>query len=104
MKYEKQARALIRKMIRRARQDWTTCVYVTPYGESEVLNDQQLERDIIDAVFSCDETIITFHDMTTGRNLGKALIVLEYDRDPQEIVSDHTANEYMQRLIDHIGV
>lgn len=104
MKYEKQARAMIRKMIRSAKQDWTTCVYVTPYGESEVLNEGQLERDILDAVFCCDETIITFHDMTTGRNLGKALIVLEYDRDPQEIVSDHTANEYMQRLADHIGV
>ena len=103
MKHEKQARALIRKMIRRARQDWTTCVYVTPYGESEVLNEGQLERDIVNAVFSCDETMITFHDMTTGRNLGKALIVLEYDRDPQEIVSDHTANPYMQRLINLIG-
>jgi len=104
MKHEKQSRALIRKMIRRARQDWTTCVYVTPYGESEVLNEGQLERDILDAVFSCDETTITFHDMTTGRNLGKALVVLEYDREPCEIVSDHTANEYMQRLADHIGV
>jgi hypothetical protein len=104
MKYEKQARALIRKMIRRARQDWTTCVYVTPYGESEVLNEGQLERDIIDAVFSCDETIITFHDMTTGRNLGKVVIVLEYDREPCEIVSDYTGNPYTQRLIDHIGV
>ena len=104
MRHEKQARALIRKMVRRARQDWTTCVYVTPYGESEVLNEGQLERQIVDAVFSCDETTLTFHDMTTGRNLGKALIVLEYDRDPQEIVSDHTGNEYMQRLADHIGV
>ncbi len=104
MKYEKQARALIRKMIRRARQDWTTCVYVTPYGESEVLNDGQLERDIVEAVFSCDETTVTFHDMTTGRNLGKVLIVLEYDRDPEEIISDHTGNPYTQRLIDHIGV
>ena len=103
MRHEKQARAMIRKMIRRARQDWTTCVYVTPYGESEVLNEGQLERDIVNAVFSCDETMITFHDMTTGRNLGKALIVLEYDRDPQEIVSDHTANPYMQRLINLIG-
>ena len=103
MKYEKQARAIIRKIIRRARQDWTTCVYVTPYGESAVLNEGQLERDIIDAVFSCDETIITFHDMTTGRNLGKVLIVLEYDREPCEIVSDHTGNPYTQRLIDLIG-
>ena len=104
MKHEKQARALIRKMVRRAKQDWTTCVYVTPYGESEVLNEGQLERDIVNAVFSCDETTITFHDMTTGRNLGKALIVLEYDREHCEIVSDHTGNEYMQRLADHIGV
>ena len=103
MKYEKQARAIIRKIIRRARQDWTTCVYVTPYGESDVLNEGQLERDIIDAVFSCDETIITFHDMTTGRNLGKVLIVLEYDREPCEIVSDYTGNPYTQRLIDLIG-
>lgn len=103
MKYEKQARALIRKMIRRARQDWTTCVYVTPYGESEVLNEGQLERDIVNAVFSCDETMITFHDMTTGRNLGKALIVLEYDSEPDEIISDYTGNPYTQRLIDLIG-
>lgn len=104
MIHEKQARALIRKMIRRARQDWTTCVYVTPYGESDVMNEGQLERNIIDAVFGCDETTITFHDMTTGRNLGKVLIVLEYDREPCEIVSDYTGNEYTQRLIDHIGV
>ena len=104
MKHEKQARALIRKMIRRARQDWTTCVYVTPYGESDVMNEAQTERDILESVFGCDETTITFHDMTTGRNLGKALIILEYDREPCEIVSDHTANPYMQRLADHIGV
>lgn len=103
MRQEKQARALIRKMIRRARQDWTTCVYVTPYGESEVLNEGQLERDIVNAVFSCDETMITFHDMTTGRNLGKALIVLEYDSEPDEIISDYTGNPYTQRLIDLIG-
>jgi len=41
--------------------------------------------------------------MTTGRNLGCVLVVLEYDRDPQEIVSDYTANPYIQRLVDHIG-
>ena len=104
MKHEKQARALIRKMIRRARQDWTTCVYVTPYGESEILNEGQLERDIVNAVFSCDETTITFHDMTTGRNLGSVLVVLEYDREPFEILSDYTANPYTQRLADIFGV
>ena len=104
MIHEKQARALIRKMIRRARQDWTTCVYVSPYGEDEVINEGQLERHIVNAVFGCDETIITFHDMTTGRNLGKVIIVLEYDREPCEIVSNYTDNEYINRLIEHIGV
>ena len=104
MRHEKQARALIRKMIRHARQDWTTCVYVTPYGESEVINEGQLERQIVDAVFSCDETTVTFHDMTTGRNLGSVLVVLEYDREPCEIVSDYTANPYTQRLADIFGV
>jgi len=103
MKHEKQARAMIRKMIRRAKQDWTTCVYVTPYGESEVLNEGQLERDIVNAVFCCDETVIRFVDITTGRNLGSVLVVLEYDREPCEIVSDYTDNPYMQRLINLIG-
>jgi len=95
MKHEKQARALIRKMIRRAK--------LTPYGEDEVINEGQLERHILNAVFCCDETTVTFHNMTTGRNLGCVLVVLEYDRDPQEIVSDYTANPYIQRLVDHIG-
>ena len=104
MKHEKQARALIRKMIRRAKQDWTTCIFVTPYGENDLVNEGQLERQIVDAVFSCDDTIITFNNMTTGRNLGSVVVVLEYDREPCEIVSDYTANEYTQRLIDHIGV
>jgi hypothetical protein len=104
MIHEKQARALVRKMIRRARQDWTTCVYVTPYGEDEVINEGQLERHIVNAVFSCDETILTFHNMTTGRNLGKVAIVLEYDREPCEIVSNYTDNDYINRLLNHIGV
>ena len=51
MRHEKQARALIRKMIRSARQDWTTCVYVTPYGESDVMNERQHEGEILDSVF-----------------------------------------------------
>ena len=104
MRHEKQARALIRKMIRRARQDWTTCVYVRPYGDYETINERQNEKEILDAVFCCDETVIRFVDITTGRSLGDVLVVLEYDREPCEIVSDYTANPYTQRLIDHIGV
>jgi len=103
VKHEKQARALIRKMIRSARQDWTTCVYVTPYGDDETINERQHEGEILDAVFCCDETVIRFHDMTTGRHLGSVLVVLEYDREPAEIISDHTDNDYINRLLNHIG-
>ena len=103
MKYEKQARALIRKMIRSARQDWATCVYVTPYGDDETINERQNEKEILDAVFCCDETVIRFVDITTGRNLGSILVVLEYDREPCEIVSDHTDNDYINRLLNRIG-
>ena len=103
MKYEKQARAMIRKMIRSARQDWATCVYVRPYGDDETINERQNEREILDAVFCCDETVIRFVDITTGRNLGSVLVVLEYDRQPDEVISDYTDNPYTQRLIDLIG-
>ena len=99
MKYEKQARAHVRRIIRDARQDWSTCVFVRCYGDDDILNDRQHEREILDAVFNCDETTITFHDTCTGRNLGSILVVLDYDREPGEIISDYTDNRYIERLI-----
>jgi len=66
-----------------------------------VEDSSQLERDLLNAVFGVDESHIRFINMTTGQYLGGAHIVLEYDRLPEEIISDHTDNQYMNRLVKH---
>jgi len=40
MLHEKQAKSVIRKMIRKAKQDWTTAIYVIdPYEEENLVED-----------------------------------------------------------------
>ena len=101
MLYEKKCRAHIRRVIRKARQEWSTVVLVYPSGESDRLNERQHEGDILDSVFCMDETEIVFHDTIRGVDLGYMLIVLEHDRTPDEIISDYSDNAYTQRLVDH---
>ena len=101
MKNEKQAKSAIRKIIRKAKRDWTTSIYVDSAEDGETLsNCSQLERDLIDAVFSVDASIIRFVSLTTGRRLGDILIVLEQDSSPSEIICDYTDNDYIGRLIN----
>ena len=99
MRHLKQCRALVRRLIRDARKDWTTCVYIRDCDENNILNDRQHEGEILDAIFNQDETIITFHNMTTGRELGNIYIVLDYESEPGEIINDYTANRYIDQLI-----
>ena len=103
MLHEKQAKSVIRKMIRKAKQDWTTAIYVIdPYEEENLVEDSsQLERDLLNAVFGVDESHIRFINMTTGQYLGGVHIVLEYDRLPGEIISDYTDNQYTNFLVKH---
>ena len=100
MKNEKQAKSVIRKIIRKAKRDWTTGIYVDCAIENDVTlsNCSQLERDLLDAVFSVDASIIRFVSLTTGRRLGEMLIVLEHDSSPQEIICDYTDNWYMAMI------
>ena len=78
MLHEKKAKSVIRKMIRKAKQDWTTAIYIIdPYEEENLVEDSsQLERDLLNAVFGVDESHIRFINMTTGQYLGGAHIVL----------------------------
>lgn len=99
MRYEKQAKSVIRKIIRKAKRDWTVGIYVDCAEDGVTLSGcSQLERDLIDAVFGTDTSIIRFVSLTTGRCLGEMLIVLEYDRSPSEIISDYTDNWYMAMI------
>ena len=97
MKHEMKCRALIRSILRDARADKSTLVYVD--SEGDCLNESQRERDILDAVFSVDESQIIMIDLHTQRTLGTIAIVLEYDSLPSWLICDYTDNTYTQNLI-----
>ena len=97
MKHLMKSRALIRSILRDAR--YTESVIVLVKCEGEQLNDSQLERDILDAVFSVDESEIVIVDLHNARTLGVLSIVLDYDSEPCEIIQDYSDNKYTENLI-----
>jgi len=111
MLHEKQIKSVIRKIVRKAKQDWTTGLYVFLSGDDYLANkgDVQnldkngqvsfLEKDIIDAVLCGDETVIKFVRTTDGYHLGSILFIFDYDSDPSEIICNYTDNDYINRLI-----
>jgi hypothetical protein len=97
MKNLMKSRALIRSILRDAR--YTESVIVLVEQDGYQLNESQLERDILDAVFSVDESQIVIVDLYTSRILGTISIVLDYDSEPCEIIQDYTANNYTEILV-----
>ena len=97
MKNEMKCRALIRSILRDARANESTIVLVKCEGEQ--LDHAQRERDIIDAVFSVDESQLVFIDLYTQRTLGSISIVLEYDSLPSWLICDYSDNRYTENLI-----
>ena len=97
MKHEMKCRALIRSIVRDARANKSTLVFVD--SEGDCLNESQLERDILDAVFSVDESQIIMIDLHTQRTLGILSIVLEYDSLPSWLICDYSDNKYTENLI-----
>jgi len=97
MKHLMKSRALIRSILRDAR--YTESVIVLVKSEGDQLNESQLERDILDAVFSVDESEIVLIDRHNARTLGNLFIVLDYDSEPCEIIQDYSDNAYTENLI-----
>jgi hypothetical protein len=97
MIYKTKCKALIRSILRDAR--YTESVVILVEQDGEQLNESQLERDILDAVFSVDESQIIIVDLYTSRTLGTLSIVLDYDSEPCEIIQDYTANNYTEILV-----
>ena len=98
MKQLMKSRALIRSILRDARANESTLIFVD--SEGDCLNESQLERDILDAVFSVDESQIILVDLHTQRTLGTLSIVLDYDSEPCEIIQDYSDNTYTENLIN----
>ena len=97
MKHEMKCRALIRSILRDARSDKSTLVFVDDGGDC--LNESQRERDILDAVFSVDESQLIIIDLHTQRTLGTLSVVLDYSSEPCEVIQDYSANDYTQNLV-----
>tara|TARA_R110001632_G_scaffold3858_1_gene16956 strand:- start:1438 stop:1752 length:315 start_codon:yes stop_codon:yes gene_type:complete len=97
MKHEHKCRALIRSIVRDARADKSTLVFVD--SEGDCLNESQRERDILDSVFSVDESQIILIDLHTQRTLGTLSVVLDYDTAPCEVIQDFSANAYTETLV-----
>ena len=97
MKHEMKCKSLIRSIVRDARANESTLIFVD--SEGDCLNESQRERDILDAVFSVDESQIIMIDLHTQRTLGTISIVLDYDSEPCEIIQDFSANAYTENLI-----
>ena len=97
MKHLMKSRAFIRSILRDAR--YTESVIVLVEQDGEQLNESQLECDIIDAVFSVDESEIVLVDRHNARTLGNIFIVLDYDSEPCEIIQDYSDNTYTENLI-----
>jgi hypothetical protein len=97
MIYATKCKALIRSILRDARKGDDVVILVICEGEA--LNKCQLERDLIDCVFSVDDCEIAFLDRHTSRTLGTLSIVLDYDSEPCEIIQDYSANDYTQNLV-----
>ena len=98
MRYERFCRAHVRRILRAARWDSTIAVYV--YDDEGFTGNEQNEKDIIDTIFNMDESFVKFVDLTTGKTQGCIFIVLDYDTEPGEIVSDYTDNRYTEFLIN----
>jgi len=107
MRNEKQIKSFIRKIVRKAKQDWTTGIYVSMSNCNQTQNldssgfVSMLEKDIINSVLCSDETIMNFVSLTTGRSLGSLLFVFDYDSEVDEIINDYTDNQYCNFLISH---
>ena len=107
MKNEKQIRSFIRKIVRKAKCDWTTGIYVSLSNCNQTQNldscgsVSMLEKDIINAIMCADETVLRFVSLTTGKYLGSLLFVFDYDSEVEEIINDYTDNQYCNFLIRH---
>lgn len=101
MKHEKQAKSFIRKMIRKVKIDPYVSIRVDCGIDGETLYHGTKESDLLDTIFGVDCSEVFFVDLTTSRELGGIAIVLDYDRSPDEIVSDYIDNDYTNRLIQH---
>tara|TARA_R110002049_G_scaffold185330_1_gene353548 strand:- start:12 stop:350 length:339 start_codon:yes stop_codon:yes gene_type:complete len=99
MIHETKAKTLLKSIIKKAQLDPEIVIVVKDEDEQRINENNKLD-EIIDAIFSVDVSYILFGNRKTKRYLGWLFIVLEYNREPEEIISDYEANDYTENLIE----
>ena len=106
MIYERKARQVIRELISAGLDIGATKVTVIEYDDSDTLaafdtRDCDLTRQealpaLVNAVFDVDCSVLVFND--PNEVLGIVSVVLEYDRTPDEIISDYSDNLFCNTI------
>ena len=99
MIHETKAKTLLKKIIKKAQLDPEIVIVVKDEDDQRINENNKLD-EIIDAIFSVDVSTVSFANRKTKRYVGWLFIVLEYNREPEEIISDYEANDYTENLIE----
>ena len=85
-----------RKLIRAAlAEGWTVSVND---GEETTVRRSSREREIIDALCTTGEDVITIHLPVGGKPAGTFWLIYGNDPSGEELISDHSDNENCERL------
>ena len=99
MKHETKAKTLLKSIIKKAQLDTEIVMFVKDEDEQRINENNKID-EIIDSIFSVDISTVSFANRKTKRYVGWIFIVLEYNREPEEIISDYEANDYTENLIE----
>ena len=98
MLHESKAKTLLKKIIRKAYLNPDIRIVVRD-EEGEKINENYNLKEIIESIFSVDVSEVHFHEKGKGY-IGWIFIVLQYDSEPEEIISDYSSNDYTENLIN----
>ena len=100
MLHETKAKTLLKKIIRKALLD-PNIVIIVRDEEGERMNKKVKDiKEIIDHIFSVDVSEVHFANKEKKIYEGWLFIVLQYDSEPEEIISDYSVNDYTENLIN----
>ena len=99
MIHKTKAKTLLKNIIKKAQLDPDIFVVVRDEEEQRINENNKID-EIIDSIFSVDISTVLFANRKTKRYVGWIFIVLEYNREPEEIISDYEANDYTENLIE----
>tara|TARA_Y100000114_G_C11725814_1_gene310912 strand:+ start:828 stop:1160 length:333 start_codon:yes stop_codon:yes gene_type:complete len=102
MIHEKKAKTLLKKIIKKAQLDPNIFVVVRDEEDQRINKNNKID-EIIDSIFSVDISTVSFANRKTKRYVGWIFIVLEYDREPEEIISDYDPMDWTENLLEEFG-